>query len=275
MLNQFTIREHRNYEVWYFQVHFGIHAMRVEWTRDKASSDWQVHTYLFHSKGDLYGVHGHQAAPNWLETHTTRAGFEDLAWDLSFQPASSWMSVLPDSLEAAQIYDVQLKHLPLVVFSGTITIGSKEYKLDAYKGSVGHYFGRKAAENWWWLQATDMEESGYHVSALAMRSGLLGSKPVYKIGYVHIETPHWTRHITAPLARLSIQGGQPSLHLTYKPLFDQNVEIRFSGEHFLHPRPGIRLTLLGDLYVYMGGELVCHCLGKAAAERRLVNAKNI
>jgi len=265
MPKHFNLHLLEDYEVWFFQVHFGIHALRVQWTRSEGEQGWHIQIFLQHSKGDHVFERWDTKSPDWLSSLQTKSDADAVEWDLTLQPGNEWMIPQPLPLRKYGLGKLELKCLTDVLFSGSIKVKGKRYELNKAIGSIGNFYGKGSPTDWWLLCASAFEEPGYSLCAVVQRRKVWG-----RSGFVCLQTPDQQQVITAPLARLNVQKGEPDVQISFKPLFDKKVEIRASGHHFVHPEPGIKLSMLSDLWVYVNNELICSCLGKAVTERRLI-----
>lgn len=93
-----------------------------------------------------------------LSDRNARGAFEDVAWDLDWEPPPRAHEHVHPLLRRAHIAKTVLT-LPHgdVALSGRVTLPGAELELDATKGGQAHLWGTKHASSWAWLHCNDLE----------------------------------------------------------------------------------------------------------------------
>jgi hypothetical protein len=95
-------------------------------------------------------------ADSELTGHGYRGAFDDVAWDLSWEPGTGYEHVHP-LLERARIARtvLVLPHADVAVH-GTVTLPTGELRLDGAHGGQAHVWGTKHATRWAWAHCGDL-----------------------------------------------------------------------------------------------------------------------
>ena len=83
-------------------------------------------------------------------------GFEDVAWELRWEPTLPGAQHVHPLLRRARVAKtvLVLPH-PDLAISGTLRIGEREVELDGARGGQAHLWGAKHAARWAWTHASD------------------------------------------------------------------------------------------------------------------------
>jgi hypothetical protein len=84
-----------------------------------------------------------------------RGAFEDVAWDLRWQPGRAYEHV-PPALRPVASTVLVLPHADVAV-SGTVGLPGRALALDNVRGGQAHLWGRKHAQRWAWVHCNDFE----------------------------------------------------------------------------------------------------------------------
>jgi hypothetical protein len=84
-------------------------------------------------------------------------GFEDVAWELSWEPGLPSVEHVHPLLQRAKIAKTQLvlAH-PDLAITGTVRVGERQVTLDGARGGQAHLWGSKHAARWAWAHANDL-----------------------------------------------------------------------------------------------------------------------
>lgn len=88
-----------------------------------------------------------------------RGAFEDVAWDLTWNPAREAYRHVHPLLERAGVAKtvLTLPHADLAV-AGTLRFGGRERQLREARGGQAHLFGSKHAARWTWAHCNDFDD---------------------------------------------------------------------------------------------------------------------
>jgi len=92
-----------------------------------------------------------------LGDRAMRGGFEDVSWDLRWEPGRSYEHVHP-LLRGVASTVLALPHADIEC-SGHITIGERRLELDNVRGGQAHLWGSKHASEWAWIHCNDFEHA--------------------------------------------------------------------------------------------------------------------
>jgi hypothetical protein len=99
-----------------------------------------------------------EIADAFLAEDGMSGGFEDVRWDLRWQPTLRPYRHVDAKLEAARIAKtvLVLPH-PDLSISGTVEWGGRTLELDGARGGQAHLWGSKHASRWAWAHCNDFE----------------------------------------------------------------------------------------------------------------------
>jgi hypothetical protein len=81
---------------------------------------------------------------------------EDIAWDLSWHEGEV-LSPLRGLIARVEPFDTTLVVWPNATFTGSVQVGGERFELSDLPGTFYHYWGRRLADRWIWLSATNFE----------------------------------------------------------------------------------------------------------------------
>jgi hypothetical protein len=188
-MDPFSPRPNARLDYWFWKFHVGDLAFLVDLIvrRQTGLAEVRVSQWL---RGIGRVVHGE--TPDWSATgDQVRIGGTslrpgrcvgsagDVSWDLSWSEGRV-LSALRGLVARFEPFDMTLVVWPDAVFSGSVHVGRERFDLTRLPGAFYHYWGRRLAERWVWLSASQFE--GYpdrRVEGLfAARTKLYGRAPV-------------------------------------------------------------------------------------------------
>src|SRR5258708_22665047 len=101
-----------------------------------------------------------------LDDHGMRGGFEDVAWDLRWQPRLPAYKHVHPLLERAKIAKtvLTLPH-PDLEIAGTLRFAGRELVLRGAHGGQAHLWGSKHAARWAWAHCNDFQTASSEPAA--------------------------------------------------------------------------------------------------------------
>ena len=95
-----------------------------------------------------------------LDDRGMRGGFDDVAWDLRWQPRLPAYRHVHPLLQRARIAKtiLTLPH-PDLEIAGTLRFGGRELELDGARGGQAHLWGTKHAARWAWAHCNDFRDA--------------------------------------------------------------------------------------------------------------------
>jgi hypothetical protein len=103
---------------------------------------------------------------------------DDIAWDLWWREGEV-LSPMRGLIARVEPFDTTLVVWPHATFGGSVQVGAERFELSDVPGTFYHYWGRRLADRWIWLSATQFEgHPDRRVEGLfAARSRLYGRVP--------------------------------------------------------------------------------------------------
>jgi hypothetical protein len=93
-----------------------------------------------------------------LSDHGAQGAFDDVSWDLEWQPAARAYEHVHPLLQRTKIAKtvLTLPHADLGI-SGRVSFGERTLELDDVRGGQAHLWGTKHASAWAWVHCNDLE----------------------------------------------------------------------------------------------------------------------
>ena len=178
----------------------------------------------------------------------------DIAWDLRWSPGRHLIDSRPALFGPLHPLDMEHTLLPEARFNGMVTVGDHRYEVEDVPGLVMHYWGRRLADRWCWISATEFpDDPQRRVEALIGRSSLWGTRRIQMTAaYVWSTDASGADFTLSPVNGLIRQRGQgDAVDLTSLRLDGKRHRItcRADPGSFNDLGEGIRQTLLADLTI--------------------------
>jgi hypothetical protein len=148
--------------------------------------------------------------------------------------------------------DLDVTARPRGLMSGTVTVAGRVFEIDRAQTATYHYFGRRLADSWCWISASEFEDApGLRVEAAVATSRLWGrGRLPLGVGYLWWadgDRPQFTLSSVSGLIRHH-RGGD-SVTIDTVRINGRRHRIRASAPTtaFNDLGEGIRQTLLADL----------------------------
>jgi hypothetical protein len=151
----------------------------------------------------------------WLRATGSRGAVEAAAWDLTFHPTGPLLNPLLTIAGPLNPFDMALKTIPNVRFSGAMTIAGQTYEVHDAHGMVSSYAGRALPERWFWVSCNAFDREDLALECLVSRSALFGSPLYATAGYLYLSTADRTEWILAPLnGSIRLAGTREAISIT-------------------------------------------------------------
>jgi hypothetical protein len=108
----------------------------------------------------------------------SRGAVADIEWDLHWERGSRVVAPLPHALARRSPFDLSIETWPDSVFTGQVRLGGTTYPVDRVPGSFVHYWGRRLADQWLWVSATQFDDPARRVELDISRQRLWGRIPL-------------------------------------------------------------------------------------------------
>jgi hypothetical protein len=165
-MDAFSPRPNAGVDYWFWKFHVGDLAFLVDLIvrRQRGLAEVRVSQWL---RG--VGRVVHDETSDWATSATeVRIGgttlqqgrcvglAEDISWDLSWR-SGEVLTPMRGLIARFEPFDTTLVVWPLATFSGAVRVGSERFELSDLAGTFYHYWGRRLADRWIWLSATQLE----------------------------------------------------------------------------------------------------------------------
>ena len=258
-------------EYWFFKVNAGPVALIVDWIarRKKFESVIRasVHSPLgraviFENRQPLFDEY------SLLTTSRTAGQAGDLAWDLSIEIKSEWIA--PDIFPAGlmRMTDLFLVSAPIALFTGWTRHGDRRFELDRARGMLSHYWGRALASEWWWVSANQFDRDDVAVECSVFRTGVWGIPIRLPLAYLYLRRGGDRKLLIAPFGLANVFGAPNAFEIQFNHPGRLPITLLARGHDYGDFGDGIVNTLVGDLEIRDGGELIATARGTAGLERR-------
>jgi hypothetical protein len=259
-------------EYWFFKVNAGPLALIVDWIARRRTGELWLRASV-HAPGKRVVLFERSAepvsaAPSGISAQRTAGQVGDIRWDLAIDCGDDWIA--PDIFPARllRMTDLALVSAPLAAFSGGIWLGDERTELQHAPGLVSHYWGRQLAAEWWWVSANQFDRPSVAVECSVFRSALWGIPIGLPLAYLYLRWPDGRALRMSPPARARVTGTPERFTITVRPLGGQPIRLQAAGREYGDFGEGIANTLIGDLDIYLGDQLLARAAGTAGLERR-------
>lgn len=259
-------------EYWFFKVNAGPVALLVDWIARRRRKEYVLRVSI-HSPQQRAVLFNRLPAPmlegrNYITTRRTVGHLGDVAWSLDIDCDDE--RIEPDIFPARllQMTDLTLVSAPLAAFTGQIRHGSLHVELDHAPGMIAHYWGRQLAYEWWWVSANQFDRDGVAVECVASRSSLWGLPVRIPLAYLYLWYGNTRKLIISPPAIARAKGTPEKFEIQFRPFAAKTITLRAQGREYGDLGDGIVNTLVGDLDIWEGDQLMARAEGTAGLERR-------
>jgi hypothetical protein len=259
-------------EYWFFKVNSGPVAILVDWiARRKTNQSWlRVSIHSSH-KREVLSEKLVELMPkdNFLNLHRTVGHIGHIAWELEIDPGKEMIK--PDIFPAALLHmtDLILVSAPLARFTGWISHGGQQYKLESAHGMISHYWGRQLSSEWWWVSANQFDKDGISVECSFVKSSLWGTRFKTPLAYLYLRQQDKREFMTPLPGMTSVKGNHENFELKIRRFGKESITLIGKGREYGDLGEGIVNTLVGDLEIRVGEKLIARAAGTAGFERRV------
>jgi hypothetical protein len=165
-MDPFMPRENAGIDYWFWKFHVGDLGFLVDLIirRGTGVGEVRVSQWLRGS-----GRVVHRETPDWstspnevrigaatLQPGRCVGSADDISWDLSWTEGPV-LSALRGRIARFEPFDTTLVVWPDAVFTGSVLVGAERFDVNEVPGAFYHYWGRRLADRWVWLSATQFE----------------------------------------------------------------------------------------------------------------------
>lgn len=266
-------------EYWFFKVNEGPVALLVDWIAYRRRNEYVLRVSI-HSPQQRAVLFDKLPSPmiderNFITTQRTAGQLNDIAWMLDIECDNERIdpNTFPDKL--LQMTDLALVSAPLARFTGWIQHGPLHVELQRAPGLIAHYWGRQLPHEWWWVSANQFDQEEFAVECTVLRSSLWGIPVRLPLAYLYLRSANERRFIISPPAKVQATGTPEKFEIQFRPFAAKSITLRAQGRDYGDLGDGILNTLVGDLEIWEGSQLIARAEGTAALERRLPQTKTI
>lgn len=264
-------------EYWFFKVNAGSVALLVDWIARRRHTEYVLRASV-HSLQQRAVLFDKLPAPmidkqNFISTQRTVGHLGDLSW--AFDIACDNERIEPDIFPAKLLHmtDLALISAPLATFTGWLQHGPLHVELQRAPGMIAHYWGRQLAHEWWWVSANQFDREDIAVECAVLRSSLWGLPVQLPLAYFYLRRANARTFIVSPPATAQARGTPEEFEIQFRPLAAKMFTLRAQGREYGGLGDGIVNTLVGDLDLWEGSQLIARAKGTAALERRVPQSR--
>ena len=253
-------------------------ALLVDWIVRRKVNDGVLRVSV-HSSGKREVLFAAQrtmgpTGESFLSLERTAGRLGGVEWELTVEPGDERLE--PQSFPAKQLrlFDMALVSAPLAVFTGWIRHGAERVELRRAPGLISHYWGRQLAAEWWWVSANQFDREGVAVECMVLRSGVWGVPVGMPLAYFYLRSEQGRQLWITPPGRAQVNSSPESLEIEFRRPAAKAVRLVGRGRDYGDLGDGIVNTLVGDLEVFEGGQLIARAEGTAGLERRFPHAES-
>lgn len=260
-------------EYWFFKVNAGSVALLVDWIARRRQGEHILRVSI-HSPQRRVVLFEKLPSPmlenqKFITTQRTAGHLGDIAWALDI--ACDNERIEPDVFPARllRMTDLALASAPLATFTGRVHHGPLQVELRRAPGMLGHYWGRQLAHDWWWVSANQFDREGVAVECAVLHTSLWGMPIRLPLAYLYLRRGNTRTLVMSPPAIARAAGTLEKFEIRFRPLAAKTITLRAHGRDYGDLGDGIANTLVGDLDIWEGNELIARAEGTAALERRV------
>ena len=260
-------------EYWFFKVNAGSTALLVDWITRRAHNEHVLRVSI-HSPQPRAVLFNKLPSPmiegqGFITSERAVGQLGDVAWELEIDCEDE--RIEPDIFPARllQMTDLTLVSAPLASFTGQIRHGPLRVELDHAPGMLAHYWGRQLAHEWWWVSANQFDREGIAVECVVLRSSLWGLPVRLPLAYLYLRHANTRKLMMSPPAIVQAKGTLEKFEIQFRPWAAKTITLRAQGRDYGDLGDGIVNTLVGDLDIWEGGQLIARAKGTAGLERRV------
>ena len=138
---------------------------------------------------------------------------------------------------------------------------------------VSHYWGRQLPGEWWWISANQFNRPDVAVECSVFRSRVWGLPVKVPLAYLYLRIAGSRRLLISPPVLAQATGSPERFDVHIRPLGKKPITLKATGRDYGDLGDSISNTLIGDLEIYQGNQLIARADGTAGLERRAPRAR--
>lgn len=260
-------------EYWFFKVNAGSVALLVDWIARRRHNEYVLRVSI-HSPEQRAVLFDKLPSPmideqNFITTQRTVGHLGDISWALDIECDNE--RIEPDIFPAKllRMTDLALVSAPLATFTGWVHHGPLHVELQRAPGMIAHYWGRQLAHEWWWVSANQFDQEDIAVECAVFRSSLWGIPIRLPLAYLYLRRANARKFVISPPALAQATGTPEKFEIQFRSFAAKTITLRAQGRDYGDLGDGIVNTLVGDLDIWEGSQLIARAEGTAALERRV------
>jgi hypothetical protein len=258
-------------EYWFFKVNQGPIALIVDWIERRRLNEHllRVSIHSPHKREVIFEkLDCLMPGDNFLSQKRTVGHAGDVSWDLNIELGAEMIK--PDVVPAGllKMPDILYESAPRASFTGWIRHGNQEVTLEQAYGAVTQYWGRQLAQEWWWLSAHQFDRQGVAVECSVFQTALWGTAMQMPFAFLYLHRNGKTDFLMAPPGSAKVIGSPDHFVIEFGGIGRKKIKLVGTGREYGDFGERIINTLIGDLKIFEGDQLIASAKGTAGLERR-------
>jgi hypothetical protein len=273
MSNMLSLHPSTDLEYWFFKVNAGSVALLVDWIARRKQNE-NVLRVSIHSPQQRDVLFNTLPSPmiaeqNFMTTQRTQGYLGDISWALDIECDDERIDPNFRVDKLLGITDLALISAPLAKFTGWIQHGPLlRVELQRAPGMIAHYWGRQLPYEWWWISANQFDKEDVALECALIRTGIWGIPLRLPLAYLYLRHANSRKFIIAPSAIAQVTGSPEKFEIQFRSFAAKTIVLRAKGREYGDLGDGIANTLVGDLEIWEGDQLIARAEGTATLERR-------
>jgi len=260
-------------EYWFFKVNAGSVALLVDWIARRKHNE-NVLRVSIHSPQQRVVLFDKLPSPmideqNFMTTERTQGSLGDISWALDITCDNDRVDPNFRLDKLLQITDLALLGAPLAKFSGWIQHGPLHVALQHAPGMIAHYWGRQLPHEWWWISANQFDQQDVAVECAVVRTSVWGMPLRLPLSYLYLRHANSRKFIIAPPVIARVTGTPENFEIQFQHFAAKTITLKAQAREYGDLGDGIANTLVGDLDIWEGDQLIARAEGTATLERRI------
>ena len=273
MSNMLSPHSSNDLEYWFFKVNAGSVALLVDWIARRKQNE-NVLRVSIHSPQQRDVLFNQLPSPmiaeqNFMTTQRTSGYLGDISWALDIECDTERIDPNFRLDKLLGITDLALISAPFAKFTGWIQHGPLlRVEVQRAPGMIAHYWGRQLPHEWWWISVNQFDKPDVALECALVRTSVWGVPLRLPLSYLYLHHANLRKFIIAPPAITQVTGTPEKFEIQFRPIGAKTITLKAQGREYGDLGDGIANTLVGDLDIWEGDQLIARAEGTATLERR-------